>query len=193
MSSSTPLFYGPSPAYAYDLDKAKALLKEAGQDGGFSLEAQGLAGSGDDSANLSTIQQMWSQLGVKLSIVQADNATMVSRYDAADFQIQTGYWTDDIIDPSEITSYFAYFPTTESQHSGFNDPTIQELFVKSGKEADKAKRAEMYKQIQEIYMKAAPIVFLYQSPYPVGLRKSVQGFVQIPLGNNVFLRTHMEK
>ena len=193
MSSSTPLFYGPSPAYAYDLDKAKALLKEAGQDGGFSLEAQGLAGSGDDSANLSTIQQMWSQLGVKLSIVQADNANMVSRYDAADFQIQTGYWTDEIIDPSEITSYFAYFPTTESQHSGFNDPTIQEIFVKSGKEADKAKRAEMYKQIQEIYMKAAPIVFLYQSPYPVGLRKSVQGFVQIPLGNNVFLRTHMEK
>ena len=58
---------------------------------------------------------------------------------------------------------------------------------------DKAKRAEMYKQIQEIYMKAAPIVFLYQSPYPVGLRKSVPGFVQIPLGNNVFLRTHMEK
>ena len=51
----------------------------------------------------------------------------------------------------------------------------------------------MYKQIQEIYMKSAPIVFLYQSPYPVGLRKTVQGFVQIPLGNNVFLRTHMEK
>jgi peptide/nickel transport system substrate-binding protein len=193
MSSSTPLFYGPSPAYAYDLDKAKALLKEAGRDGGFSLEAQGLAGSGDDSANLSTIQQMWAQLGVKLNIVQADNATMVARYDAADFQIQTGYWTDDIIDPSEITSYFAYFPTTESQHSGFDDPTIQDLFVKSQKEADKAKRADMYQQIQEIYMKAAPIVFLYQSPYPVGLRKSVQGFVQIPLGNNVFLRTHMEK
>jgi peptide/nickel transport system substrate-binding protein len=193
MSSSTPLFYGPAPAYAYDPAKAKALMKEAGQENGFALEAQGLAGSADDAANLSTIQQMWAQLGVRLSIVQADNATMVSRYDAADFQIQTGYWTDDIIDPSEITSYFAYYPTTESQHSGYDDPTIQTLFLKSTKEADKATRAEEYKEIQEIYVKAAPIVFMYQSPYPVGLRKTVQGFVQIPLGNNVFLRTHMER
>jgi peptide/nickel transport system substrate-binding protein len=193
MSSSTPLFYGPEPAYAFDLDKARALLKEAGVDGGFTLAAQALAGSADDTATLSTIQQMWSALGVKLAIEQADNATMVSRYDAGDFQIQTGYWTDDIIDPSEITSYFAYFPTTESQHSGYNDPTIQDLFQKSQKEPDKAKRAEMYKQIQQIYVAAAPIVFMYESPYPVALRKSVQGFVQIPLGNNVFLRTHLEK
>src|SRR6516164_3158183 len=142
MSTSTPLFYGPEPAYAYDLEKARALMKEAGQENGFALEAQALAGSADDAANLSTIQQMWAQLGVKLAITQMDNATMVSHYDAADFQIQTGYWTDDIIDPSEITSYFAYFPTTESQHSGYDDPTIQKLYLDSTKEADKTKRAE---------------------------------------------------
>jgi peptide/nickel transport system substrate-binding protein len=192
MSSSTPYYYGPQPAYEFNLDKAKALLKEAGRDGGFSVTAMALAGSADDSATLSTIQQMWSALGVTLTIEQADNATMVSRYNDADFQIQTGYWTDDIIDPSEITSYFAYFPTTESQHSGYNDPTIQDLFTQSQKEADKAKRADMYKQIQETYVKAAPIVFLYESPLTVALRKPVQGFVQIPLGNNVFLRAHIE-
>ncbi|HTR85578.1 MAG TPA: ABC transporter substrate-binding protein, partial [Reyranella sp.] len=128
MSSSTPLFHGTDPLYAFDLDKAKSLLKEAGKDGGFALSAMALAGSADDTATLSTMQQMWAPLGVNLSIEQADNATMVSRYDADDFQIQTGYWTDDIADPSEITSYFAYFPTTESQHSGYNDPTIQDLF-----------------------------------------------------------------
>jgi len=193
MSSATPLFYGASAAYPFDAAKAKALLGQAGMGDGFELTAQALAGSADDAATLSTIQQMWAPLGVKLSIEQADNATMVSRYDAADFQIQTGYWTDDIIDPSEITSYFAYYPTTESQHSGYNDPTIQSLFTASQKEADKAKRADMYKQIQEIYVKAAPIMFLYEAPYTVALRKPVQGFIQIPLGNNIFLRTHLEK
>jgi peptide/nickel transport system substrate-binding protein len=192
MSSSTPLFDGSAPAYEFNLDKAKALLKEAGKDGGFAVTAMALAGSADDSATLSTIQQMWSALGVTLTIEQADNATMVSRYNDADFQIQTGYWTDDIIDPSEITSYFAYYPTTESQHSGFNDPTIQEVFLQSQKEADKAKRAQMYKQIQEVYMKAAPIVFLYEAPLAVALRKPVKGFMQIPLGNNVFMRAYVE-
>jgi peptide/nickel transport system substrate-binding protein len=193
MSSSTPLFHGTDPLYLYDLEKAKALLKDAGKADGFDLTAMALAGSADDTAVLSTMQQMWAPLGVKLSIEQADNATMVSRYDAGDFQIQTGYWTDDIADPSEITSYFAYFPTTESQHSGYNDPTIQELFVSSGKETDKAKRAEMYATIQETYVKAAPIIFMFESPYTVALRKTVQGFEQIPLGNNIFLRAHIEE
>jgi peptide/nickel transport system substrate-binding protein len=135
---------------------------------------------------------VWAALVVINTRPPPPPATMDSRYNDADFQIQTGYWTDDIIDPSEITSYFAYFPTTESQHSGYNDPTIQHLFSQSQKEADKAKRADMYKQIQETYVKAAPIVFLYESPLTVALRKPVQGFVQIPLGNNVFLRAHIE-
>src|SRR5215470_17707353 len=108
------------------------------------------------------------------------------RYRAADFQMRPSAWTDDINDPSEITSYMAYYPQIQSFHGGFDDKTVNDLFEKSQKETDKAKRADMYKQIQEIYMKAAPIIFLYQTPYPVALRKNVKGFVQIPLGNNIF-------
>jgi peptide/nickel transport system substrate-binding protein len=193
MSSSTPLFHGTDSLYAFDLQKAKSLLKEAGKDGGFELNAMVLAGNADDIASLSTIQQMWAPLGVKLSIEQADNATMVSRYDADEFQIQIGYWTDDIMDPSEITSYFAYYKTTESQHSGYNDPTIQDLFEKSGKEPDKTKRVDMYAKLQDTYNTAAPIGYLYESPYSVALRKQVQGFKQIPLGQNIFMRAHIEQ
>jgi peptide/nickel transport system substrate-binding protein len=131
-------------------------------------------------------------VGVTLKIEQVDNATRTARYRAGDFQMRTSLWTDDIADPSEITSYFAYFPNIQSLHSGYEDKTIDELFDKSGKEADKAKRADQYKQIQDIYMKAAPILFLYQSPYPVALRKNVKGFVQIPLGNNIFSGAYKE-
>ncbi|HEY4164445.1 MAG TPA: ABC transporter substrate-binding protein, partial [Dongiaceae bacterium] len=156
MSSSTPLAHAGGPVYPYNLEKAKALLKEAGKSDGFALDAQGLAGSADEIAQLSTLQQMWAPLGVKLSIEQQDNATQVAHFDGADFQIQTGYWTDDIADPSEITSYFAYYPTTESQHSSYNDPTIQKLYVDGQKEIDKEKRIAMYAQLQDIYIKAAP-------------------------------------
>jgi peptide/nickel transport system substrate-binding protein len=152
-----------------------------------------LAGSADDTAILSTIQQMWAAVGVKLVIDQVDNATRTARYRAGDFQMRTSLWTDDIADPSEFTSYFAYFPNIQSLHSGYEDKTINKLYEDGQKEADPAKRADMYKQIQATYMKAAPIAFLYESPYPVALRKSVKGFVQIPLGNNIFSGAYIEK
>src|SRR6185295_10298112 len=193
MSSATPRVDNNGPIYSYDVEKAKALLKEAGVAEGTEVTSIGLAGSADETAILSTIQQMWSAVGVKLNIEQLDNATRTARYRAGEFQMRVSLWTDDIADPSEITSYFAYFPNIESLHSGYQDKTIDSLFEASQKESDKAKRADQYKQIQDIYMKAAPILFLYQSPYPVALRKNVKGFVQIPLGNNIFSGAYKEK
>ena len=58
---------------------------------------------------------------------------------------------------------------------------------------DKEKRGQMYKTIQEKYVESAPIMFLYESPYPVALRKQVKGFNQIPLGNNIFSSAYVEK
>jgi len=193
MSSATPLVDNNGPIYSYDVEKAKALLKEAGVAEGTEVTSIGLAGSADETAILSTIQQMWSAVGVKLNIEQLDNATRTARYRAGEFQMRVSLWTDDIADPSEITSYFAYFPNIESLHSGWQDKSVDELFLKSQQEMDKEKRAAMYKTIQQTYVESAPIMFLYESPYPVALRKQVKGFVQIPLGNNIFSAAYVEK
>ena len=37
-----------------------------------------------------------------------------------------------------------------------------------------------------------PIMFLLEVPYPIALSKQVKDFVQIPLGNNLFVGTHLE-
>ena len=51
----------------------------------------------------------------------------------------------------------------------------------------------LYQKIQKIYWDQAPILFLYEAPYPVALQKYVKGFVQIPLGNNIFVNTYLDK
>ena len=124
-------------------------------------------------------------VGVKLSIEQLDNATRTARYRDGDFQMRVSLWTNDINDPSQITSYFAYFPNIESLHAATGQADRRAV-RQAQQEMDKEKRAAMYKEIQETYVSAAPIMFLYESPYPVALRKQVKGFVQIPLGNNIF-------
>ena len=40
---------------------------------------------------------------------------------------------------------------------------------------------------------AAPIIFALEVPYPVAMSKKVHDFVQIPLGNNIFTNTYMDK
>ena len=191
MSSTTPL-YAEQAMYPYDVEKAKALLQEAGYGDGFDVSILAIAGSADDSALTTALQQMWAEVGVNLNIEQVDAATRTERYRANDFQMRTSAWTNDINDPSQITSYFAIYDVVESLHTGFQNAELEDLFQQSQAELDPAKRAEQYKRIQEIYVDAAPIVFLYETPYPVALRSNVKGFYQIPLGQNLFVKATVE-
>ncbi len=192
MSSATPLMDGSAPPYPYDLGKAKALLAESGVAPGFELSCLTLAGNADEISNMTAIQQMFAAVGVKLKIDQVDNATRNARWKAADFQMRNALWTDDIADPSEIASYIIYSPTVDSVHSGWKDTRADELFLASQQEIDPAKRRAEYKEMQDIYKAAAPMIFLYESPYPVAFAKKAHGFLQIPLGNNFFDEVYVE-
>ncbi len=191
MSSATPMHYGTKEPYPFNPALAKKLLAEAGFANGFELTGDTLAGNLDYTNIMTAVQQMWGAVGVKMKIAQMDNPTLVAKYRAADFEVRPAAWTDDIADPSEITSYFAYSPNIDNLHSGWKDPTVNALFLKSQAEMDPAKRAAEYQKLQEIYVSEAPIVFIYETPYPVVWQKFVTGFIQIPLGNNIFQYTSL--
>lgn len=193
MSKATPLHSGDAPLFPYDLEKAKSLMQEAGYADGFSTSILILAGSQDEIGIGTALQQMWSQLGVKLELSQVDNASRTQSYRDGTFQMRMAAWTNDISDPSQITSYFAYSPTIDALHSGWKSEEVDKLFEASQREVDTAKRAEEYAQLQKIYNASGPILPLYETPYPVALSTKVNGFIQIPLGNNIFTRTWLAK
>lgn len=192
MSSTTPL-WSPQDMYEHDAEEAKALLEAAGYADGFDVTVLSISGNADDAALLQALQQMWAEVGVNLTIEQVDAATRTERYRNNDFQMRTAAWTNDINDPSQITSYFAIYDLVESLHTGFQNDEIEELFAASQEELDTEQRAQQYERIQEIYVEEAPIIFLYETPYPVALRDYVEGFIQIPLGQNIFTYTYLDQ
>lgn len=192
--ASTPFAIGNGvPPYPFDLAKAKQLMAEAGYADGFEFAIMTVAGSADDIQLATTIQQMWSQIGIRLKIDLVDMATRTSRYRAGDFDMRSVRWANDINDPSQMALYYAYSPTTDSFHSGYKDTEVERLFLESQQEIDHAKRGELFAQLQQRYIEAAPIVFLVETPLANAMAKSVKGFVQLPLGNHVFRETYLER
>jgi peptide/nickel transport system substrate-binding protein len=192
LSASVLHFSGPPQPYPFDLAKAKALLKDAGADGGFEVTMLTLAGSLDESNAAVAVQQMWAPLGVRMKIEQVDGATRLKRWRANDFQMRFFGGTDDVADPTEPGASAAYYPTSESRHSGWQSDRSDALYLASEKEMDPAKRAAEYKEMQEMYNDAAPYIFLYEAPYPVVWRKNAKGFVQTPVGTNIFDLAYIE-
>jgi peptide/nickel transport system substrate-binding protein len=193
MSSATPLHSGDKPLYPVDVAKAKQLMADAGFANGFEMNLLTLAGNQDEVGIGTALQQMWQAIGVKLNLQQVDNATRTDLYRRGVFDARLGAWTDDIADPNEITSYYAYSPTIQCLHSGWKNDEVDALYVASQSETDPAKRKEEYAKIQAIFNATGPTIPLYETPYPVALAKNVHGFVQIPLGNNIFRATWLAK
>lgn len=193
MASTTPMHSGTDPLFPYNLEKAKELMAASNYPDGFSTSILTLAGNQDELGTATALQQMWAAIGVKLEIRQVDNASRTDQYRAGTFDMRAGAWTNDISDASQITTYFAYSPTIDALHSGWKSDEVDGLFEASQKEMDPAKRAEQFARIQEIFNATGPTIPLYETPYPVALSKSVNGFYQIPLGNNVFREAWMAK
>lgn len=193
MSSSTRYAVDMSPLYGFDLEKAKVLIAEAGLEPGTEITLTTLAGSADDATIFAALQQMWQPLGINLVAEQVDGATRGSKNRSGEFDIHTYGWVDDVNDPSQVTGWLGYYPTRKAVGTGWNNAEFNALYEASSTEMDPEKRADQYRQMQEIYAEAAPLLFMYETPFAVAVSGKVDGYIQTPLGNNIFENVSLER
>lgn len=186
MAAATQMATSTDPLYGYDLQKAKTLIDEAGLEPGTEIILTTLAGSADDSTIFAALQQMWAPLGIKLKVEQVDNATRGAKNRSGDFDIHTYGWVNDVDDPSQVTGWLGYTPTANAVGTGWENEKFNSLFEQSASEMDTAKRADQYAKMQDIYAQEAPLLFMYETPFAVAVSNAVEGYVQAPLGNNLF-------
>lgn len=168
-------------AWNYDPDKAKALLKEAGLEGGFSATLLSTAQYGMHKTTAEVVQQYLAAIGVQVELVLPDWATRLSLGDKGqyDLAIQGTAW--ETADPDSWSQMIDdRLAQSSSRSYGMKLPEIAALLDKGRAEFDPEKRKAIYAEIHRRVMEACPVAGLAWRAQGYAMKKEVQGFTNIP-------------
>jgi peptide/nickel transport system substrate-binding protein len=170
--------------FSLDLDKARALLDEAGYGDGF--EADLAVGSLPYNAPVAQhIQQNASKLGITLNIEQMANAQLFSKFRSRDFDTVLISWSTGIphahgmlsrhgVNPDNSEeAKLTMFPTWRASwfKPEFNEKVDAALF-----ETGKDKQLQMYRELQLEHMQHGPFAYLFQIVNNAAVRQNVDNW-----------------
>ena len=171
---------GHSPAgypFEYDLDKARSLLKEAGQESGFEVEIAIMAGDVEQERMAVIVGSAFKQIGVTLNISALDPGTLFQRRTdkSIPLQIASGQmWVNDI----EYLLATSLTPGGFLNYAGYDNPRVQEIFLELNKLADISARAVLFKELQGILANDVPWLVLAQPNFDLPVSSRVSNWVQ---------------
>ncbi len=177
---------GSDPALRYerDLDRARALLAEAGYADGFEVTFN--HGSGSPSGiPIETFSAKLAadlaEIGITVNIVQEPTSNFLTAWRAQELQFVFSGWTPDYLDATMWSDYFSYPDRGVGFRVLMDDATIADLATQGAFESDPAARTEIYRQYQEAQVAAAIFIPLFQPQDLYAMRANIQGFTFHPV------------
>jgi len=184
----------PLEAYRQDLDRAEALLDEAGwidrdndgirdrEIGGVSVpfEFTILCNQMPMAQEICTLlQQSLDRIGVRVNVKPTEFTVLQQLLLEKRFDAAFGGWGAGA-DPDTSSNIWA---SGEGRNFGsYSNPEVDQLFVAGRTEVDRTKRAEKYARIQEILWEDQPYTWLYWRNSFHGFSKDLRGYVFSPRG-----------
>ncbi len=177
--------YGPEKALARDLDKAKALLAEAGYADGFettlSYPSWTFAGVNWD-VNAQKIQADLGEIGITVNLNPQDVGVGLEEYRAGKQAFGYWFWSPDYLDPG---NQLVFLPgLTLGKRANWTDDkadaTILGLRDQALVETDPAKRVEIFHAIQDYLQVTGPWAPFLQNGIQVAYKAEIQGEVYHP-------------
>jgi peptide/nickel transport system substrate-binding protein len=166
---------------AYDVEKAKALLAEAGYAGQV-LKIQANQKYEEMYTSAVTIQAMLVAAGINAEIEVLDWATHLDNYAAGKFQLSSfGYSAR--LDPALNYENFVC-PKTIDPSCMWEDPKAFELMSQSMLELDPAKRQAIFDEMHTMMAEQVPIIGLYNDPLVSAVGADIRGFNDWPAGKS---------
>jgi len=166
--------------YSQDLDKAKALLKEAGYPDGFTFT---ITVPSNYSQHIDTAQVLAEQLekiGVKANIQQVEWNNWLS-----DVYTNRNYEATVIgVDASTLNApalLGRFVSTADNNFTNYNNADYDAAYAKAEAETDDDKKTADFKECETILSTDAANVYIQDLPEFVALNKKYTGYVFYPL------------
>ncbi len=160
---------GTDPALApkRDVAQAKALLKEAGYENGFELT---MVYPGERKMSnviladtlVAKLQEDLAEVGITLKVEPRDASTWRADYRAGKLTATIADWTPDFLDPHGWAPAFAVEGASAAKRVYYVNKEAEKLALAAAQITDSAKRAEMYRKVQEIMLDDAAFIGLIQ-------------------------------
>jgi len=182
-----PDVYAAATQYSYDLDKAKALLKEAGYENGFELTANKMGFFPNDAAVLEYWQADLAKVGITLTIQEMDGGV----FGTAWFTDCTAGTSPNIGQisalgvggdyPSAWEVAAQVFPVprlggAKCSAVYFDDARVNELFTSIAGETTAAARAPLFQQLYDTLADDAGAIWIGQALDLVVYSDSLSGY-----------------
>lgn len=168
--------------YDYDIEKAKALLDEAGwvegsdgireKDGKkFEVNFSATADNPVVDALIPIMTQNYEELGVKLIVETLDFNAIMEKKDRGDYDMFFAAWG---LTPDPDST--VYITDGAQNNSGYSNPKVDELYKEGKKELDLEKRKAIYAEAYQLINADAPEILMYQRTNMLGINGRLDGW-----------------
>jgi peptide/nickel transport system substrate-binding protein len=176
-----------SPYAGRDVERARALLAEAGYGDGLSFDLYVTSTYDFLRDPAEVIQSNLADIGVRTNIVMEDWTIYLPTVQAKNFQA-TLLGSSGQTDPDAFL-YTPFFSESNNNYYNFADDLVDELLLRGRQEPDPDARRAIYLEVQERILELAPHVFLFHSAQYSAHLPTVEGFDHFPNTSYLGFRT----
>ena len=178
----------------YDVEKAKELLADAGYEDGFSTSIW----TDDTREAIDTavyVQAQLKDLGIDVKVEELEWGTFLDKTAKGEHDMLVIGWTNGTGDID-----YGTYPLFHSKNVGnpgnrtfTEDPELDKLLDQGRQTPDPEERHKIYKDMQELLVDIAPMIYTHHPVHILGVRDEVKGLKQLPTSYLILKDVYIEE